>query len=150
MFQFFQVLHSIGIAWGLGAATIGFLGMRKGQKDPQFGQAWTKFLPTITNLIWIALILLVVSGVGLLVLHPATVNYSAAMWGIKHVVVYFIIVAGIIITLVIAPKLKRLAPQAGANPSPEFLKARTLMQRLGVINLICWYVVVVLSVFIRI
>ncbi len=150
MFQIFQILHSIGIAWGLGSATIGFLAMRKGQKDPVFAQAWTKFVPTITKIIWVSLIMLVVSGVGLLVLRPSSVTYSAAMWGIKHVVVYYIIAAGILITFVLGPKLKKLGPQEGTKPSPEFLKVVKLVQLLGLINLICWYVVVVLSVFIRI
>ncbi len=150
MFQFFQILHSLGIAWGLGGATIAYLGMKKGQKDPQFGQAWAKFMPTISKIIWISLILLMSSGVGLLVLRPPTVTYSAAMWGIKHVMVYYIIVAGALITFVLGPKIKKLAPQEGARPSPEFLKVRNIVQLLGLINLICWYVVVVLSVFIRI
>ncbi len=150
MFQFFQILHSLGIAWGLGGATIAYIGMRTGQKDPQFGQAWAKFMPTISKIIWVALISLMVSGVGLLVLHPPSVAYSAAMWGIKHVVVYFIIAAGILITFVLGPKIKRLAPQDGAKPSPEFLKVRKIVQLLGLINLVCWYVVVALSVFIRV
>lgn len=145
LLELFNLLHFIGLAWGVGGATVAAIISRKAEKNPEIGHAVMKILPAISKLIWAGLILLIISGIGVsaYVKWPLDMN----MLIIKHVVVVLIVVIGVIIGFKIK-KMAALAPKPKGEPSPQFLKTKKQVKNAGIINLILWYIVVVLAVLV--
>ncbi len=137
------LLHFIGIAWGVGGATISAILMAKADKNPEIAPLAMKVMPSISKLIWAAIILLIVSGIALAQL--VTFPIDAAMLLIKHAVVAVLVLNGIILAFGILPKMKKFAPTDG-KPSAEFLKAKKSAKVAGMLGLFLWYVILVLSV----
>lgn len=137
------LLHFLGIAWGVGGATVAAILMAKSGKNPEAASHLMKVMPAISKLIWAAMILLIVSGIALaqLVTWPIDTN----MLLIKHVAVAILILNGVVLGFKILPKMKKLAP-TGGKPSAEFLKAKKISRISGMIGLLLWYVILVLSV----
>jgi len=137
------LLHFIGIAWGVGGATVAAILMAKADKDPQIAPLAMKVMPAISKLIWAAIFFLIVSGIALAQL--VTFPVDAAMLLIKHAVVAALVLNGIILAFGILPKMGRLAPKDG-KPSAEFLKAKKSAKIASTLGLVLWYVILVLSV----
>lgn len=138
-----KLLHFIGLAWGVGGATVAAILMRRSEKDPEAAPHLTKLMPAISKLIWIAIILLVISGIGIvnLVYWPI----DTTMLAVKHVVVLILILNGLHLTFRVMPKMERLVPK-GEKPSADFLKARKNAKVGAITGLVLWYIILVLSV----
>ncbi len=143
--ELFSFLHFVGLAWGVGGATIGAIIFAKSEKNPEMGPAVMKIMPEISKLVWLGLILLLISGVG--VSSYVTSPIDAGLLAVKHVVVVLIVIFGIIIGIS-SKKLIKLAPKPERKPSPRFLKTRERMKYLGIFNLFLWYLVIILAVFV--
>ncbi|MFH1592594.1 MAG: hypothetical protein ABIB47_04485 [Candidatus Woesearchaeota archaeon] len=144
LLSFFNFLHFVGLAWGLGGATIVTVISIKSEKDKDIDVASMKLLPAISKFIWFGLMLLIISGVAL----PFYVNWplDTQMLILKHIAVAFIVIIGVAIGLKFK-KLHQLTKLEG-KPEPRFLKAKKQIKLLSIINLILWYVVTLLSVFV--
>ena len=139
-------LHFLGLAFGLGGATIAAIISRKAEKDAELGKQSMKLMLPISKLIWLGLILLIISGVGLAFMIKWPVNKNLLI--IKHVLVFWIFVFGIVIGKK-ARKMEKLAPlNSKSKISQEFLKTKRQLKIFGMINLILWYLVTLLSVFV--
>jgi len=144
--EFFYFLHYIGIAWGLGGATTAAIISSKARKYQELTPGIIKIIPAISKLIWIGLLLLIISGIALPYFIKWPINKEMLI--IKHVLVIWIVIIGIIIG-VNAKKMKRLSNLTPKEkPSSAFIKAGKRVKIFSIINLILWYLVTLLSVFV--
>ena len=143
-FEIVRILHDIATAWGVGGVTIAFLLLLKGDRDKELAPIIrNKLMPLISKVIMIGLLLLIVSGIGLLYLTPWPLG---DFYLIKHIFVVALLCVGISMGAYVMPRRNKLAPTPGNPPSKEFLKFKRLARALHLVNLILWYVITVLSV----
>ena len=126
--ELFNFLHFVGLAFGLGGATIATIISLKANKDKEIVNVLGKILPSIVNLIWLGLIFLVVSGIAL----PFFIKWplNKEMLFIKHILVIFIVIFGIAI---------------GIFSRKKAMKETKIF---SIINLILWYLITFLSAFV--
>ena len=139
------LLHDIGIAWGVGGATISTILMAKADKNPESGPYLMGLMPTISKLIWAGLILLIVSGIALVPLIAWPMDMT--MLAVKHAAVVLLVLNGLFLGFRIIPRLEKSAPKEG-KPSKEFLSLKKKARSSGTIGLILWYLILVLSVLV--
>ena len=145
IYELVDFLHFIGLAFGLGGATIAFIISAKAEKDKKIATVIGGVLQSVVKVIWIGLILLIISGIAL----PFFINWplNTKTLIVKHVLVAWIVIIGIIVG-VKAKKVKNLAPVLREKPSAGFLRAKKQVKILSIINLILWYLVTLISVFV--
>jgi hypothetical protein len=103
------IVHLVGLAFALGAATVKLVLLLQCRDDGELVQAFLKVARPITRLIVAGMILLALSGVGwLLVAHDLTplLIVKLALFG-------SVFVLGPIIDNIAEPKFRKLAPAAG-------------------------------------
>jgi len=124
--EIWNFIHFIGLVLGVGGATIANIMLRKAAKDKDVAKAMPKIMPPIVKLIWLGLILLIISGIALPFYIHWPMNKSLLI--IKHILVVWIIIIGVILAILSAKK-RNLLP-------------------LSTINLILWYLVTLMSAFV--
>lgn len=144
-YEIFDFLHFLGLAFGLGGATIATIISMKAEKDKDIGKAVMKIMPSISKLIMFGLLLLIISGIAMPFYMAWPVDKQLLI--IKHVLVVWIIIIGIFIGTRMK-KMRNLAPVLREKPSQEFFKVKKQMKYLSIINLILWYAVTLMSAFV--
>ncbi len=124
--EIFNFIHFIGLAFGLGGATIATVISNKATKDKDVGKAAGKIMPSIVKLIWTGLVLLILSGIFISFLISRPLNKKLLI--LKHILVAWIVIIGIII----GRRIKKKKDISG----------------LSKINLILWYAVTLMSAFV--
>jgi hypothetical protein len=117
--------HVIGLALGVGAATVKLTLLAKCTSDHTFVPVYAAVVRPITRLIIGGLVLLTLSGIGWLLIGYSFTPRLVA----KIILVVVIWVLGPIIDNVVEPKFMKLAPAPGEPGSPEF--GRVLRQYLA-------------------
>lgn|GEM_PF-1955023 len=140
-----KLTHDVGVAWGVGGATIGTIIMAHADKNLESAQHLMKVMPAISKLIWIAITLLVTSGI--ILTQSITDPINSSVLETKHIAVAFLILNGLNLTFRILPKMEKFAPK-GQKPSLEFLSAKKSAKTASLIGLVLWYVILVLAVMI--
>lgn len=138
-------LHFVGLAFGLGGATIMAIISIKAEKYKEVALAMKYIGSAIIKFIWVGLILLIISGIALPFFIEWPLDKNTLL--IKHVLVVWIVIIGFLLWFS-SKKMNRLAPKEKENPSEKFLKTKRLIKFFSMINLILWYLVTLLSVFI--
>jgi uncharacterized membrane protein len=143
--ELFNFIHFIGLAFGLGGATIAAIISRKADRDKDIAIASMKIMPSISRLIVLGLIFLIISGIAL----PFFIKWplNKEMLVVKHILVILIVVFGMILGKN-SKKISKLAPRGNEKPSQEFLKIKKKIKIISLINLILWYLTTILSEFI--
>lgn len=136
------VLHNIGFILGIGSATITDLFFFRFLKDNNISQEEKETMDTLTNVIWVGLALLIISGLALYIPDHARLSMSAKFL-IKVVVVSIIVVNGFLLNMFIAPYLRRLSFE-GTAPARKF---RQFAFALGGISITSWYLAFLLGSF---
>ena len=124
--EIFNFMHFVGLAFGLGGATIASIISSKAAKDKEVAKVIGKIMSPIVKLIWLGMILLIVSGIALPFFITWPLNKNMLI--IKHVLVAWMVIIGIIM----GRRMKK-----GKN-----------IKGLSKINLILWYVVTLMSAFV--
>ena len=143
MLEISTFLHFVGLALGVGGATAANIISVKAEKDREIGKAYGKIMPSIVKMIWFGILLLIISGIMLSFYLEA----NKQLLIIKHILVVWIIIFGVIIG-VNSHKMMINAPLAREKPSEMFLRLKGLVKSLSMINLILWYLIVLISVFV--
>ena len=138
--------HIVFLAWGLGGATVAVLIALRGEKEPALMPSAMKLVEPISKLIWIAIIGLAVTGIIMSAMGYGKGYFDENILAVKHIAVIALVINGLIITLKLLPKLKKLAPAPASKPAPEFFKARKQMQLGSAISLFLWYLITAISV----
>ena len=143
--EIFRLLHDFGLIFGVGGVTIAAIISSKAEKNPELNSAVMKIIPTISNFIWLGLILLIISGIGLMYFITWPMNKGLLLS--KHILVVWIVIIGIFIGTRVR-KMKRLMPKDKEKQSVEFLRTKKQLKAFSKINLILWYLVTIMSAFV--
>ncbi len=114
------LIHLLGLALALGAASVKVALLLRCRSDRSFIDTYLKVVRPITRLLIAGLIMLTLTGVGWLLLgYPLT----WLLW-VKLALVATVWVLGPIIDNVAEPRFRRFAPGAGAAFSGEFVRRK--------------------------
>ena len=109
------------------------------QRGKLFGAVAKRF----TIIVWVSVIILISTGINkipsLSLFNP---DSKFDFWlSIKLTVVLIMIINGILLTFVISPKMKKLAPQPGEQPSVEFIKTQKNLSTIVLSNMVLGIIV---------
>ncbi|PCI21372.1 hypothetical protein COB64_00620 [Candidatus Wolfebacteria bacterium] len=139
------VVHALSAAIGLGAATVTDILFFKFLKDYKISEKEADIMSTVSQVIWFALGMLVISGLGIYVTNIEIFNASMKFL-VKSFGVGVIIVNGIFLNLYIAPKLVQISfGKPHDHTERELNIFRKLAFALGSISLVSWYTVFILG-----
>ena len=119
----------------------------KALKNPAMAPHFMGLIKTIAKLIWAGIILLIISGIAYPYVMPSywSYEYSTVMM-VKHVFVVLLIILTIAMLFVIVPKIVKIAPKEGEKPSKKFMTTKNYQRIVGLIIIILWYLIIILSV----
>ena len=121
-----RLAHIIGLALGVGAATVKTLLLLRCVADRSLLPAYLRVARLVTRQIVLGMILLTLSGIGwLLYGYPFT-----TLLAVKLVIVAGLRVLGPVIDNVAEPRFRALVPAEGGPASPAFIRAQRLYVRL--------------------
>ena len=133
------ILHVLGVALGLGGATITDIFFFKFLKDFRISKSEADIMHTLSQIIWFALAILVLTGIGLYLPEAEELNQSAKFLT-KMIVVAVIIVNGAFLNLFVAPKFVKISfgEKRGHRPG-ELHYERKIAFALGAVSMVSWY-----------
>jgi len=139
------ILHLFGMALGVGAATITDVFFFKFLKHYRITEPEADIMKTLSHVIWFALGLLVVSGLGLYLPEMEILNDSSKFL-VKMIGVGVLIVNGFLLNVFIQPRLVHISFNEPHPHHPgELHTLRKLSFALGAISITSWYFVFVLG-----
>jgi putative copper export protein len=142
---FLLMIHALGLAWGVGGATVNTILVMKADKNPEIAPVVMSLVPSVAKLIWVAIMLLIVSGLGLSL--ELADYFDSQVLLVKHVIIAVMVVIGLVMIVVFMPKMQQMAPKGGP-PSAEFLALKKKVQAMGMLNFFLWYAIFVMSFWI--
>jgi hypothetical protein len=145
--EFIIGLHLLASAIGLGSVTVTDVLFNKFLRDLRISEKESDVLKTISEVIWVALALIVLSGLGLFLSNP-DYYLTSDKFMVKMIVILVLIINGALLNLIIEPKLL-LIPFGGTHhhEAGELIRLRKLAFALGAISIISWYSAFILGLF---
>jgi hypothetical protein len=134
------IVHNIGFILGLGGATITDVLFFRFLKDYRITQQEKGTMDTLSNIIWVGLLVLIVSGIMLYLPEQARLGESPKFL-LKLVVVSVLLINGILLNLLVAPRMRSFS-LAQTAPAKHF---RRLAFALGGISIASWYTAFILG-----
>ncbi|MBI2639563.1 MAG: vitamin K epoxide reductase family protein [Candidatus Sungbacteria bacterium] len=136
---FILAVHILGVALGLGGATITDIFFFKFLKDFRISDWEAEVMHTLSQVIWFSLAILVLGGIGLYLPEAHEFNQSPKFL-LKMVVVSVLVVNGAFLNLFIAPKLIHISfGQKHDHEAGELRRIRKFAFALGAISIASWY-----------
>jgi uncharacterized membrane protein len=142
-------LHLFAMAIGLGGATVADFLFFRFLKDFRISYDEAAILRSLSQVIWVGLALLVMTGVGLYLPQAEALNASGKFLA-KMVVVSVIIINGAFLNLYITPRLVNMCfGRQHPHHKGELHSARRIALALGAISATSWYSAFILGVMPR-
>lgn len=141
----FTIVHVLGAVIGMGSAIMSDLLFNFYSKDRSLDNGEKKTLGFLSNAVWIALIFIILSGVGLFLSNPERYMASAKFIS-KMSIMVVLLINGIFLH-------KFIAPHFGDRGLLKFESKRPIRQiafACGAISLISWFIVCILGILSRI
>ena len=139
------ILHLLGAALGLGAATVTDILFFRFLKDFRVSEWEANVLSMLSQVIWFALVVVVVSGVGLYLSDAERLNESSKFL-VKTIVVLAIIINGAFLNLLISPRMIKISFGTEHNhEAGELRRLRRLAFALGAVSLVSGYMAFILG-----
>ena len=133
------ILHVFGVVLGLGGATISDLFFFKFLKDFRISEEEVETMNTFSQVIWFALAIIVLSGLGLYLPQAEILNQSPKFL-VKMLIVAAIITNGILLNLLISPRLVKISfAKKHEHQLGELHHIRRLAFALGAVSFVSWY-----------
>lgn len=133
------MLHLFGFAIGLGAVTVADVLFFKFLRDFKISEFEYDVLRTLSRVVWFALFVLLISGIGLYLPQAGELNQSGKFLA-KMAVVAVIILNGIFLNIVVSPKLMQISfGGKHKHQEGELGRLRKLSYASGAISLTSWY-----------
>lgn len=92
---------------------------------------------------WLSVVILFVTGLikspSILLLN--TTSHLGLWLTVKYVLILIMTVLGLILSFHLAPNMKKFAPKAVGQPSPEFISNQAMLSKLSLINMILFILV---------
>lgn len=137
--------HILGVALGVGGATITDIFFFSFLKDWRISRKEADILHTLSKVIWLALAILIITGIGLYLPEAERLNASPKFLA-KLVIVTTILINGVLLNLWISPRLVKISFKQKHDREPgELLRLRKLAFSLGAISIVSWYSVFILG-----
>jgi len=133
------IMHALAAAVGVGAATITDVLFFKFLRDYKVSESEQALMTTLSNVIWFALGLIVVTGIGLFIPESERLLGSSKFLT-KVVAVGVVIVNGTLLNLVVAPRMLEID-----FGSRNDTRMRKLAYALGAISITNWYLIFILG-----
>jgi len=144
--QIFLILHVLSMSLGLGATTLTVVFFFKFLKDFRISEHESEVLSTISDFIWFAIGIILMTGLALYVPESAVLNRSSQFL-VKAFVVGVVIINGSILSFLVAPKLVRISfGQQHHHKDGELIRMRRVAFILGPISIVSWYSAFVLGI----
>jgi hypothetical protein len=142
-YTFIFFVHIIGLAIGVGAATVKLVILIKARQDNTIVPYYLKVAKPITQLIIFGIVLLTISGIGFIIEgYPLTTQLT-----IKLIFVALLWIIGPIIDNAIEPEFIKSAPAIGDQPTQEFTKVHKKYLTLEILATLIFYIVIVIWIF---
>lgn len=139
-------LHLFGFAIGVGGATVTDIFFMKFLKDFRISRTEADFMRTLSRILWLGVVILSVSGLGLFLLDPARLLTSAKFIS-KMGVVAVLLLNGWFLHFAVTPSLRRIAFHEDPHPqAKQFQKIRQRAFISGGISIVSWYYAFFLAV----
>ncbi|MEZ4156454.1 MAG: vitamin K epoxide reductase family protein [Candidatus Paceibacterota bacterium] len=139
------ILHLVGVALGVGAATISDIFFFRFLKDFRISQFESSILGILSQVVWMGVGLLVLSGVGLFL--PAAATYAvSSKFLAKMGIVAIIIFNGVLLNFYISPRLMTISfGKSHHHQVGELKNFRRVAFASGAISISSWYIALILG-----
>lgn len=140
------IIHALAAAVGVGATTVTDVLFFKFLKDFKISETEKSIMDTMSHIIWIALGILIVTGIGLYL--PRTLELAeSSKFLVKTVAVGVITINGFILNFVVSPRLTSIVFNGDEK---KLLTKRELFYKkiafvTGAISISSWYIVFILG-----
>lgn len=139
------LVHALAAAVGVGATTVTDVSFTRYLKDFRIDQIESANMRMYSQVIWLALGVLILTGIGLYLPEAARLGESSKFL-VKVIAVGVITLNGIVLNLFVTPRLTGMSFAAYKRDlSPALRKARTIMFASGAVSLASWYLVFILG-----
>jgi uncharacterized membrane protein len=139
------IFHLLGMALGLGTATITDLFFFRFLKKLRINEEEADTMHMLSNVIWIGLAIVVLSGIGLFIPESERLLASGKFM-VKMIGVAVLIVNGFVLNIAIAPRLMHISYGEAHHHKPgELHIIRRSAFALGAISITSWYFIFVLG-----
>lgn len=142
--NYIVLMHLIGFALGVGGATISDILFLRFLKDFKISNEEHEILKLMSQIVWVGLLLIVISGIGLYLPETARLLESGKFL-IKMIVVLIIIINGALLNLLITPKLITMSFKTDGINIKNASKMRHLAFALGAVSFVSWYTAFILG-----
>ena len=133
------MFHLFGFGIGLGAVTITDILFFKFLKDFKISEFEASVLYTLSQVIWFALAVVIISGFGLYLPEMQELNHSGKFL-VKMFVVGVILLNGVFLNIAVSPKLVKISfGKKHEHEEGELIKLRKFAYASGAISLASWY-----------
>lgn len=133
------ILHALGAALGIGSATVSDILFFRSLKDGKITPKESSTLKLMTKLVWIALTLIILSGIALFLSNPE--GYAASSkFIVKMVIVAILTINGIIITTIMHTRMQDIR---FATKKHRIFKRIAFAQ--GALSVSSWYLAFLLG-----
>ncbi len=137
---FWIIVHSIGFILGVGSATVTDVLFFRFLKDGTISPEEKGIMDTISNVIWVGLVIAILSGLMLYLPEQARLQTSSKFL-LKLVVVSVITINGFLLNFLVAPRMIQFSFDATVPAG----KLRRLAFALGGISIVSWYIAFILG-----
>lgn len=139
------IFHAFAAAIGVGAATITDIFFFKYLKDYKISESEHKTMETLSGVIWVALGVLVITGIGLFIPQSEKLLESSKFIT-KSVAVLVLVINGIMLNLSISPRMMEITfGDNFSHQKGELHFMRKLAFALGGISIVSWYTIFILG-----
>ncbi len=139
------VLHALSAALGVGTVMVTDIFFMKFLQDQKISPGESEILDTLSQVVWFALGMLILTGVALFL--PSSIAHLAKTKFIaKVVIVGVIVVNGILLNLLIAPKLIKISFGGESTDHPNELRhLRKMAFAFGAVSIVSWIATFILG-----
>ena len=139
------ILHALAAGVGVGATTITDIFFFKFLKDYKISEEELNTMHTLSQVIWATLGALIFTGLALYLSNSEVLNHSSKFL-LKVVIVGILTVNGVVLNLIVSPRMTRISFGGQAGNGIEGLRhLRRLSFACGAISLSSWYLVFILG-----
>ncbi len=143
--RIFTIIHLFGMALGIGAATFTDIFFFRFLKDFKISEEEASTLKVFSEVIWFALGILVLSGLGLFFPKSETLLESGKFL-VKMLGILVLIANGFLLNLIVQPRLAKITFGASHDHHEgELHRLRKFSFALGAISITSWYFIFVLG-----
>ena len=140
--HYLLLVHLIGVALALGAATIKLNLVYKGSIHPELFSSYFRLVKPITRLLILGMILLTLSGIGFIIIGTSL----STLLIIKMVLVLFMWILGPVIDNVFEPRLHKLVMDQANVMSASFVHAQKQYLLIEIFATAIIYVITIIGV----